>query len=155
MLIAGDIGLEKFCQSAVKQTKRDLGKMDILINNAAEQHPQESITKITEKQPEKIFRTNIFAFFLTKAAMKHFKNGGVIINTASVPAYKGSPELLDYSRRKARSSLHSFAVAGVGGKEDSCERGRARSDLDTADSFDVSGERGGDVWPRHSARSRR
>lgn len=101
LLIAGDIGREKFCQAAVKQTKRELGKIDILVNNAAEQHPQDSITKITEKQLEKTFRTNIFAmFFLTKAVMPHLKKGGVIINTASVTAYKGSPELLDYSATK-------------------------------------------------------
>lgn len=101
LLIAGDIGREKFCQAAVKQTKRDLGKIDILVNNAAEQHPQESITRITEKQLEKTFRTNIFAmFFLTKAVMPHFKKGGVIINNASVTAYQGSPKLLDYSATK-------------------------------------------------------
>ena len=101
LLIAGDIGREKFCQAAVKQTKRDLGKIDILVNNAAEQHPQESITRITERQLEKTFRTNIFAmFFLVKAVMPHFKKGGVIINNASVTAYQGSPKLLDYSATK-------------------------------------------------------
>jgi NAD(P)-dependent dehydrogenase (short-subunit alcohol dehydrogenase family) len=101
LLIAGDIRREKFCRSAVQRAKRGLGRIDILVNNAAEQHPQESITKITEKQLEKTFRTNIFAmFFLTKAVMPHFKKGGVIINTASVTAYKGSPELLDYSATK-------------------------------------------------------
>lgn len=101
LLIAGDIGRERFCQSAVKQAKRDLGKIDILVNNAAEQHPQESIAKITERQLEKTFRTNIFAmFFLTKAVMPHFKKGGVIINNASVTAYQGSPKLLDYSATK-------------------------------------------------------
>jgi NAD(P)-dependent dehydrogenase (short-subunit alcohol dehydrogenase family) len=101
LLIAGDIGREKFCQVAVKQTKRDLGRIDILVNNAAEQHPQESITRITERQLEKTFRTNIFAmFFLTKAVMPHFKKGGVIINNASVTAYQGSPKLLDYSATK-------------------------------------------------------
>jgi len=101
LLIAGDIGREQFCRSAVKQTKRELGKIDILINNAAEQHPQESITKITERQLEKTFRTNIFAmFFLTKAVIPQFKKGGAIINTTSVTAYQGSPELLDYSSTK-------------------------------------------------------
>ena len=101
LLIAGDIGREKFCRAAVTQTKRELGKIDILVNNAAEQHPQESITRITEKQLEKTFRTNIFSFFfLTKAVMPHFKKGGVIINCASVTAYQGSPELLDYSATK-------------------------------------------------------
>jgi NAD(P)-dependent dehydrogenase (short-subunit alcohol dehydrogenase family) len=101
LLIAGDIGQEKFCRSAVAETKRELGTIDILVNNAAEQHPQESITKITERQLEKTFRTNIFAmFFLTKAVMPHFKKGGVIINSASVTAYQGSPKLLDYSATK-------------------------------------------------------
>ena len=101
VLIPGDIGQEKFCRAAVTQTKRALGKIDILVNNAAEQHPQESITKITERQLEQTFRTNIFAmFFLTKAVMPHFKKGGVIINCASVTAYRGSPELLDYSATK-------------------------------------------------------
>ncbi len=101
LLIAGDIGREKFCREAVKRTKRELGKVDILVNNAAEQHPRESITQITERQLERTFRTNIFAmFFLTKAIMPHFKNGGVIINCASVTAYQGSPELLDYSATK-------------------------------------------------------
>lgn len=101
LLIAGDIGREKFCQTAIKQSARELGKIDILVNNAAEQHPQESITKITERQLERTFRTNIFSFFfMTKAVMPHFKKGGVIINTTSVTAYQGSPELLDYSSTK-------------------------------------------------------
>ena len=101
VLLAGDIGAEKFCRAAVTQTRRELGAIDILVNNAAEQHPQESITQITEKQLERTFRTNIFAmFFLTKAVIPHFKKGGVIINTASVTAYRGSPELLDYSATK-------------------------------------------------------
>jgi len=120
LLIAGDIGQEKFCRSAVKQTKRDFGRIDILVNNAAEQHLRESITQITERQLEKTFRTNIFAmFFLTKAVMPHFKKGGAIINTASVTAYKGSPELLDYSATKGaiiaftRSLSQALAEKGI------------------------------------------
>jgi NAD(P)-dependent dehydrogenase (short-subunit alcohol dehydrogenase family) len=101
ILIPGDIGEEKFCRAAVTQTRRDLGRIDILVNNAAEQHPQESITRITGKQLERTFRTNIFSmFFLTKAVLPHFKKGGVIVNTTSVTAYQGSPELLDYSATK-------------------------------------------------------
>jgi NAD(P)-dependent dehydrogenase (short-subunit alcohol dehydrogenase family) len=101
LLIDGDIGHEKFCQEAVKQTIDQFGRIDILVNNAAEQHPQESIEKISEKQLERTFRTNIYAmFFLTKAALKHLKNGAAIINTTSVTAYKGSPHLLDYSSTK-------------------------------------------------------
>ena len=85
----------------MKETIDEFGKIDIVVNNAAEQHPQESIEKISEKQLERTFRTNIFSmFFLTKAAMKHLKKGAAIINTASVTTYKGSPELLDYSSTK-------------------------------------------------------
>jgi NAD(P)-dependent dehydrogenase (short-subunit alcohol dehydrogenase family) len=101
ILIAGDIGDEQFCQKAVQQTVNELGRLDILINNAAEQHPQESIEKISADQLERTFRTNIFAmFYMTKAALKHLKPGSAIINTTSVTAYKGSPQLLDYSSTK-------------------------------------------------------
>jgi NAD(P)-dependent dehydrogenase (short-subunit alcohol dehydrogenase family) len=101
LLIPGDVGQEKFCQRAVQRTVKELGKLDILVNNAAEQHPQESIEDISEKQLERTFRTNIFSmFFLTKAAMKHLGEGSAIINTTSVTAYRGSPELLDYSATK-------------------------------------------------------
>jgi NAD(P)-dependent dehydrogenase (short-subunit alcohol dehydrogenase family) len=101
LLIAGDVGQEGFCRKAVEQTVSELGKVDILVNNAAEQHPQESIEKITEKQLERTFRTNIFSFFfMIKAAMKHLKKGAAIINTTSVTAYKGSAHLLDYSATK-------------------------------------------------------
>ena len=101
LLLAGDVGGEKFCKGAVQRTSRELGNINILVNNAAEQHPQKSITEITEKQLERTFRTNIFSmFFMTKAALRHFKNGGNIINTTSVTAYQGSPQLLDYSSTK-------------------------------------------------------
>ena len=101
LLIDGDIGDEKFCQTVVKKTMDEFGKIDILVNNAAEQHPQESIENISAKQLERTFRTNIFSFFfLIKAAIKHLKKGACIINTTSVTAYKGSPHLLDYSSTK-------------------------------------------------------
>jgi NAD(P)-dependent dehydrogenase (short-subunit alcohol dehydrogenase family) len=101
LLVSGDVGQEDFCRNAVGQIVKELGKIDILVNNAAEQHPQESIEKITEKQLERTFRTNIFSFFfMTKAAMKYLSKGGVIINTTSVTAYKGSAHLLDYSSTK-------------------------------------------------------
>jgi NAD(P)-dependent dehydrogenase (short-subunit alcohol dehydrogenase family) len=99
--IAGDITDEAFCQRAIQQTVDEFGKLDILINNAAEQHPQESIEDITKEQLERTFQTNIFSmFYLTKAALKHLKAGSAIINTTSVTAYKGSPQLLDYSATK-------------------------------------------------------
>jgi len=71
------------------------------VNNAAEQHPQSKLEDITQEQLERTFRTNIFGyFFLAKHAMKHLKEGASIINTTSVTAYKGSPQLLDYSATK-------------------------------------------------------
>lgn len=99
--IAGDIGDENFCQQAVQQTVDEFGKLDILVNNAAEQHPQESIEDISAQQLERTFRTNIFSmFFMTKAAMKHLNEGSAIVNTTSITAYKGSSQLLDYSSTK-------------------------------------------------------
>ncbi|MDX2242016.1 MAG: SDR family oxidoreductase [Leptolyngbyaceae cyanobacterium bins.302] len=99
--IAGDIGDEQLCQDAVHQAIETLGKLDILVNNAAEQHPQESIEQISAAQLEQTFRTNIFSmFFLCKAALPHLKPGSSIINTTSVTAYKGNPQLIDYSSTK-------------------------------------------------------
>lgn len=102
LLIPGDIGEEKFCQSAVKSVINFFGHLDILVNNAAEQHPQDSIEKISEKQLVKTFRTNIFSyFFMVKASLKYLKKTtGIIINTTSVTAYRGSEKLLDYSSTK-------------------------------------------------------
>jgi NAD(P)-dependent dehydrogenase (short-subunit alcohol dehydrogenase family) len=101
VMLAGDMGEEPFCQQAVQHTVAALGRLDILVNNAAEQHPQDSIEKITAAQLERTFRTNIFAYFyMTKAALQHLSPGSAIINTTSVTAYKGSPQLLDYSATK-------------------------------------------------------
>ncbi|WP_379164362.1 SDR family oxidoreductase [Paenibacillus sp. sgz5001063] len=101
ILIAGDIGVEAFCQDLINKAVEGLGKLDILINNAAEQHPQDKIEDITSEQLERTFRTNIFSmFYLTKAAMPHLKKGSTIINTTSITAYRGSPQLLDYSSTK-------------------------------------------------------
>jgi NAD(P)-dependent dehydrogenase (short-subunit alcohol dehydrogenase family) len=73
----------------------------VLVNNAAEQHPQDSITDISTDQLERTFRTNIFSMFhLVKAALPHLPEGGAIVNTTSVTAYQGNPQLLDYSSTK-------------------------------------------------------
>jgi NAD(P)-dependent dehydrogenase (short-subunit alcohol dehydrogenase family) len=101
LALAGDAGDENFCKSAVEQTIKELGNLHILVNNAAEQHPQESIEKITSQQLEKTFRTNIFSYFyMVKHALSHLKEGSTIINITSVTAYQGSPMLLDYSSTK-------------------------------------------------------
>lgn len=101
LLISGDLGDESHAQSVVDKTIQKFGTIDILVNNAAEQHPQDSIADISSEQFEKTFRTNIFAYFyLTKAALPHLKEGSCIINTTSVTAYRGSSHLLDYSSTK-------------------------------------------------------
>lgn len=99
--VALDVGREDACRSMVERVVAELGRLDILVNNAAEQHLQKSIEDITTEQLERTFRTNIFSMFhCVKAALPHMKDGARIINTASVTAYQGSPELLDYSATK-------------------------------------------------------
>lgn len=112
LLITGDIGDEIFCKKAVQQTVDELGGLDILVNNAAEQHPQESIMDIDSEQLEKTFRTNIFSMFqLTKSALPHLKEGSAIINTTSITAYKGHPKLLDYSSTKGAITSFTRSLA--------------------------------------------
>ncbi|OEH94226.1 SDR family oxidoreductase [Bacillus solimangrovi] len=120
LLIRGDLGNESFCQDVVKQTLNKFGKLDILINNAGEQHPQQNFEDITSAQMEKTFRTNVFAaFYLTNASLPHLKEGSTIINTASITAYQGHPTLIDYSSTKGalvsftRSLSTSLASKGI------------------------------------------
>jgi NAD(P)-dependent dehydrogenase (short-subunit alcohol dehydrogenase family) len=117
-----DLGGEDACREAVAATIECLGRLDILVNNAAEQHPRESILDIEESQLVATFRTNVFAmFFLTKAALPHLRksDGATIINTTSVTAYRGSPGLLDYSATKGavvaftRSLSQQLAEEGI------------------------------------------
>ena len=101
ILIAGDVGDDSFCREAVRQTVAGLGKIDVLVNNAAEQHPRERLEEISEEQLVRTFRTNVFSmFFLTRAALPHMPEGASIVNTASVTAYRGSAHLIDYASTK-------------------------------------------------------
>jgi NAD(P)-dependent dehydrogenase (short-subunit alcohol dehydrogenase family) len=101
LTVAGDVGDPEFCQAAVDRTIKEFGRLDVLVNNAAEQHPQKELDAITPEQLDRTFRTNIYGYFhMTQAAMPHLKEGAAIINTTSVTAYRGSPELLDYSATK-------------------------------------------------------
>ena len=120
LLLKGDVGDEDFCKQAVKQTVEAYGGLNILVNNAAEQHPQKSLLDISEAQLERTFRTNIFGqFFMTKAALPHLQEGDSVINTCSVTAFKGSPGLLDYSATKGaivaftRSLSQNLADQGI------------------------------------------
>ncbi len=101
LLVAGDIGDKKLCFKIAEQTVASFGKIDILVNNAAEQHPTENIQEISEQQLERTFRTNIFSYFyMVQATLPHLSEGSCIINSTSVTAYKGSHHLLDYSATK-------------------------------------------------------
>lgn len=101
LLIKTDLKSSKACSESVKKCVDSLGGLDILINNAAIQFAKDSILDISEEQWEKTFKNNIHAYFyMTKAALPHFKEGSVIINTSSVTAYRGSDHLLDYSSTK-------------------------------------------------------
>jgi hypothetical protein len=83
----------------------EFGRIDVLVNNAAEQHPKKEVTEISPEQLDRTFRTNIYGYFyMVQAAMPHLKEGAAIVNTTSVTAYRGSLELLDYSSTKGRSS---------------------------------------------------
>jgi NAD(P)-dependent dehydrogenase (short-subunit alcohol dehydrogenase family) len=112
--IAGDVGSHEHCMKAVRTVLHELKHVDILVNNAAYQQPQDSLDKITPAQLERTFRTNIFSyFFMAQAALPHLAEGASIINTTSVTAYKGSPNLLDYSATKGAivSFTRSLALA--------------------------------------------
>ena len=101
LAIAGDVGDHRFCQSVVDETIDAYGQLDILINNAAEQHVQQDFADITPEQLERTFRTNIYSyFFMTQAALPHLKEGSVVINTTSITAYQGHEQLIDYASTK-------------------------------------------------------
>jgi NAD(P)-dependent dehydrogenase (short-subunit alcohol dehydrogenase family) len=92
---------ETFCKNIIETAISFFGRLDILVNNAAEQHVCDSILDISSEQLERTFQTNIYSmFYMVKAALPHFKKNARIINTASVTAYKGSPHLLDYAATK-------------------------------------------------------
>lgn len=112
LLLAGDIGDPSFCKQSVDKTVAELGRLDIVVNNAAEQHPQDKLEKITPEQLERTFRTNVFGmFYLSQAAIPHLSPGSAIINTTSVTAYRGSPKLLDYSSTKGAQVAFTRSLA--------------------------------------------
>jgi NAD(P)-dependent dehydrogenase (short-subunit alcohol dehydrogenase family) len=120
LTIAGDIGNEEFCAEIVERVVRDFGRLDIVVNNAAEQHEQDSVEDISAEQLERTFRTNLFAmFFICKAAVKHMKPGSAIVNTTSVVAFRGKPTLMDYASTKGaifaftRSLAQQVAEKGI------------------------------------------
>jgi NAD(P)-dependent dehydrogenase (short-subunit alcohol dehydrogenase family) len=101
LLVNGDIGEEKLCRNAIRLAVEKFGRIDILVNNAAEQHVEEDFEKLDSAKMERTFRTNVFAmFYLTKAAVPHMREGSAIVNSTSVTAYRGSARLIDYAATK-------------------------------------------------------
>lgn len=121
LLIPGDLREEAFCKNAVQQAVDEFGgKLNVVVNNAAEQHEQEQLEEISQTQLENTFRTNIFAYFyVTQAALPHLQKGDSIINTTSVTSFRGSSHLIDYSATKGaittftRSLSQNLAEKGI------------------------------------------
>jgi NAD(P)-dependent dehydrogenase (short-subunit alcohol dehydrogenase family) len=114
---AGDIGDETFCADTIDDTVKTFGRLDVLVNNAAEQHEVDDPLELTAEQIERTFRTNVFSFFFTtKAALRHMKEGATIINTTSITAFKGHKTLLDYASTKGAivSMTRSLSEALIG-----------------------------------------
>jgi NAD(P)-dependent dehydrogenase (short-subunit alcohol dehydrogenase family) len=120
LLMKGDVTSAGFCQSAVKRCIEEFGRLDVLVNNAAEQHEKAELTKIPAEQLRRTFETNVFGYFyMTQAALPHLKEGAAIVNTTSVTAYRGSDRLIDYSATRGaivsftRSLSNSLAKKGI------------------------------------------
>lgn len=114
LLIRGDIGSKAFAEQAVGTVIDKWGRIDVVVNNAAEQHEQKELEDISEDQLTQTFRTNIFGyFFLAQAAMPHLKQGAAIINTTSITAYRGSPSLMDYASTKGAIVAFTRSLAGA------------------------------------------
>jgi NAD(P)-dependent dehydrogenase (short-subunit alcohol dehydrogenase family) len=110
--IPGDIGREAHCRALVDRTIRKLGKLDILVNNAAFQRTHETMHDITTEEFDRTFRTNVYAmFWLCQYALPHLPEGGVIINTSSIQAFQPSPTLLAYASTKGAILVFSRALA--------------------------------------------
>ena len=112
LLVAGDVQDAGFCADAVQTTVEELGRLDILVNNAAFQQHQASIADITDDQLERTFRTNIFGyFFMVRAALPHLKPGSAIVNTGSITGLQGSKDLLDYAATKGAINAFTKSLA--------------------------------------------
>lgn len=112
LLISGDVKKPKFAEKAVATTVKKLGRLDILVNNAAYQHHQKDITKISDKQFDETFRTNIYGYFyMARAAVPQMKKGSSIVNCGSITGLEGSKDLIDYSSTKGAINAFTKSLA--------------------------------------------
>ena len=110
--LPGDVADPAYCDEVARRVRERWGRVDVLVNNAGEQHPQERLEDISDEQWERTFRTNIFGMFrLTKALLPLMGEGGAIINTTSITAYKGNPQLIDYSTTKGAITSFTRSLA--------------------------------------------
>jgi NAD(P)-dependent dehydrogenase (short-subunit alcohol dehydrogenase family) len=112
LAVPGDITAEAHCQALVQRAVDEFGRLDILVNNAAYQMTRGNIQEITSEEFDHTFRTNVYAmFYLCKAALPHLREGGAIINTASIQAYQPTAALLPYASTKGAIVTFSKALA--------------------------------------------
>ena len=120
ILFKGDVGDEMFCWESVERAVEEFGRIDILVNNAAEQHEVDDPAELSSAQLERTFRTNVFSFFhMTRACLQYMQSGASIINTTSITAYQGHKTLIDYAASKGaivaltRSLSQALADKGI------------------------------------------
>jgi len=107
LLLPGDVKDPEFCRAAVEKTVKKLGRLDVLVNNAAYQQSHEHLEEISDEEFELTFRTNIFGYFyMAKAALKHMGEGSTIINCGSITGLEGNKTLIDYASTKG--AIHAF-----------------------------------------------
>jgi hypothetical protein len=155
--VAGDVGREAFCRAAVRRVVGALGRLDVLVNNAAVQFPQARLGGVSARQLERTFRTNVFSYFyMAKAALPHLRRGSAIVNTTSAHGVPGEPAPDRLRRHQGRDRrVHAVAVAGPRPARHPRQRGRARPDLDTADPGVLPAAAGRDLRLGRTARPRR
>ena len=131
VLMSGDITRKGHAERLVRRTIKEYDKLDILVNNAAEQFPQKDFADVTDEQLQRTFAVNFFApFRLAQAAVAVMKKGACIINTASITAYRGNKELVDYSATKGAMVAFTRSLSLRWRQRDPCECGGSRTDLD-------------------------
>ncbi|KAH9316188.1 hypothetical protein KI387_024815, partial [Taxus chinensis] len=141
MKIPVNVGFDDNCKKVIDQVVSAFGFIDILVNNAAEQHIVPNIEDLQPEQLERVFRTNIFSmFYMVRHAVKHMEEGSSIINSTSVTAYKGSPALLDYTATKGA------IVAFTRGLSLQLVKRGIRVNEMNSDSIKIAGVAPGPIW---------